>query len=201
MLESPSSSVAFGYDVLDRMEAAVAKVRERLIRAVEALNAAKVPYAVVGGNAVAAWVSRIDPGKARNTVDVDILVRREDLDAVRAALESVGFVYSFTYGIHLFVDGPNGRASEGIHLLFAGEKVKERDAVSAPDIDPVELEEHWQVIPIESLVSMKLIAHRDKDRTHLRDLIEVGLIDATWPARFPTPLNERLQALLDDPEG
>ena len=40
-----------------------------------------------------------------------------------------------------------------------------------------------------------------KDRTHLRDLIGVALIDVTWPARFSPPLGERLQQLLDDPNG
>ena len=48
---------------------------------------------------------------------------------------------------------------------------------------------------------MKLIAWRDKDRTHLRDLIEVGLIDGTWPGRLPPPLAARLQSLLDNPNG
>ena len=201
MSQQSPTVVAFSYDVLDRMEDAVARVRERLIRAVEALNSARLPYAVVGGNAVAAWVSRIDPGKARNTVDVDLLVRRDDLAEVIKALESAGFVYSFTYGVHLFVDGPNGRPSEGIHLLFAKEKVKSNDLIAAPDVEHVEPEEHWQVAPLESLVSMKLITYRRKDQVHLQDLIDVGLIDASWPARFPPPLDERLQALLDDPDG
>ena len=48
---------------------------------------------------------------------------------------------------------------------------------------------------------MKLIAWHDKDRTHLRDMIGVDLLDATWPARFPPPLGDRLQQLLDDPNG
>ena len=48
---------------------------------------------------------------------------------------------------------------------------------------------------------MKLTAFRDKDRTHLRDLIEVGLIDADWTGRLPRQLAERLQVLLDSPEG
>ena len=46
-----------------------------------------------------------------------------------------------------------------------------------------------------------LKAFRDKDRTYLRDLIDVGLIDATWPARFPGELQKRLQSILDKPEG
>jgi hypothetical protein len=36
---------------------------------------------------------------------------------------------------------------------------------------------------------------------HLIDLIDVGLIDATWPSRFDTELGSRLQDLLDNPEG
>jgi hypothetical protein len=58
-----------------------------------------------------------------------------------------------------------------------------------------------QLIPLEDLVRMKLISFRDKDRMHLRDLAAVGLIDATWPARISPSLAERLQRILDDPEG
>jgi hypothetical protein len=50
-------------------------------------------------------------------------------------------------------------------------------------------------------VRVKLTALRDKDRTHLRDLIDVGLIDHTWPAKLPPELGKRLQQLLDTPEG
>ena len=31
--------------------------------------------------------------------------------------------------------------------------------------------------------------------------LEVGLIDSTWPNRFVPSLAQRLQELLDDPEG
>jgi hypothetical protein len=48
---------------------------------------------------------------------------------------------------------------------------------------------------------MKLNSFRDKDRVHIRDMISVGLIDATWPSRLPSQLGNRLQQLLDDPEG
>src|SRR5438093_9499869 len=85
-------SVTMGTEILDRMERAVAKVRERLLRATAALNKAGVLYAVVGGNAVASWVATIDEGAIRNTRDVDILVRRSDLPALTAALEQTGFV-------------------------------------------------------------------------------------------------------------
>ena len=48
---------------------------------------------------------------------------------------------------------------------------------------------------------MKLTAFRDKDRTHLRDLIEVGLVDASWLRRVPLELAKRLQDVLDHPDG
>lgn len=180
---------------------AAEKVKERLRRATQALDAAGVPYAVVGGNAIAEWVARIDEDAVRNTKDVDILVRRGDFDNVRTALESVGFIYYQVLDIDTFIDGPQGRPSGGIHLLYAGEKVKREDDHPLPEINDSERAVEFQVVNLVGLLRMKLIAWRDKDRTHIRDMIGVGLIDSTWPARFPPPLGDRLQQLLDNPNG
>lgn len=186
---------------LDRMVLAVELVRQRLNRATQALEAAGVTYAVVGGNAVAAWVSTIDPAAARNTVDVDLLIPREALPQAIAAMEAAGFIYSYTFGVHLFVDGPQGKAREGVHLLFTHEKVKETDEIETPGLDSAERLGERRVIDLESLVTMKLTSFRDKDRTHLRDMLEVGLLDAQWLDRLPDTLRPRLQQLLDDPDG
>ena len=56
-----------------------------------ALEAAGVPYAVVGGSAVAAWVASIVPAATRTTKDIDLLVRRADLDRITAELGRPGF--------------------------------------------------------------------------------------------------------------
>ena len=48
---------------------------------------------------------------------------------------------------------------------------------------------------------IKLTAFGDKDRTHLRDLIDIGLVDAHWPPKFPPILADRLRQLLENPEG
>jgi len=48
---------------------------------------------------------------------------------------------------------------------------------------------------------MKLTSFRLKDRVHILDFIEVGLIDATWIPRLPVDLAARLQELLDNPDG
>jgi hypothetical protein len=185
----------------ERMIRAVEKVRERCARAVRALEAGGIPYAVIGGNAVANWVASVDEGSVRNTRDVDILIRRDDLEAAKAAMAAVGFDYAQVTGVDLFVERPNGKPSEGIHLLFAGEKVKPTDPVPAPLITEAEQGAAFWVLSLEALVRMKLVANRDKDRTHIRDLIGVGLIDSTWPAKYPLELAQRLQSILDTPGG
>src|SRR5712692_7855815 len=106
----------------DRMARAVEKVRERLLRAAAALEKAGIPYAVVGGNAVAAWVSRVDEAAVRNTQDVDILLSRADLDAAAAALAQAGFVRRHVMGIEMFLDGPQAKARDAVRVVFAGEK-------------------------------------------------------------------------------
>ena len=185
----------------ERALMAAEKVKERLRRATRALDDANIPYAVVGGNAVAEWVGRIDEDAVRNTRDVDILIRRPDLPAVRLALESVGFIYSHLLDLDTFIDGPSGKPSGGVHILYAGEKVWRTDEHTLPNLDESERALEFQVTSLEALVRMKLIANRRKDQVHLLDMIGVGLIGATWPARFPAPLGERLQQLLDNPNG
>lgn len=186
---------------IDRMVRAVEKVRERLLRATRILDQAGIPYAVVGGNAVAAWVSRVDEAAVRNTQDVDILIRRADFDRVKAALVSEGFVHGRNMDVEFFLDGPNAKVRDAVHLLVAGEKVKENYVSATPDVSESNRGLHFQVIELQPLVEMKLNSWRDKDRTHLRDMIDVGLIDASWPARFPAVLAARLQELLDNPES
>jgi hypothetical protein len=200
-LNDPPTVVSFGEDVLERMVLAVERVRDRLRRASAALNAAGIPYAVIGGNAVAAWVSKVDPGAARNTVDVDLMVNRADLDAVTAALAAAGFVYQDVLGVAMFLDGPDGRPRDAVHLLFAGEKVRPHYAAAAPDMTNIEQHEAYKLLGLQPLVAMKLTSFRDKDRTHLRDLIEVGLLDRSWLARLQPELSARLQDLLDNPDG
>jgi hypothetical protein len=185
----------------ERMARGVEKVRARLLRAAAALEQAGIPYAVVGGNAVAAWVSRVDEAAVRNTRDVDLLIRRADFDRVREALERAGFTYRHAARVDMFLDGVAASARDAVHLVFAGEKVRADYVAPAPDTAAAELAPGFRVVTLEGLVQMKLTSFRDRDRTHLRDLIEVGLLDETWPARYPPLLAERLQALLDDPEG
>lgn len=186
---------------LERMVSAVEKVRQRLLLATSALEQAGVAYAVAGGNAVAAWVTRVDEAAVRNTRDVDILLRRTDLPAATQALEGAGFVYRHVAGLDVFLDGPDAKPRDAVHVVFAGEKVRPHEALPNPDVSEAEAADNYRILTLEALVRIKLTAFRDKDRTHLRDLLDVGLIDATWRPRFPPELADRLQLLIDTPEG
>jgi hypothetical protein len=185
----------------ERMTNAIEKVRQRLLRAARALEQARVAYAVADGNAVAAWVSRVDEAAVRNTQDVDILLRRDDLSAARAALEKAGFVYRHAASMDMFLDGPDAKARDAVHIVFASEKVRPDYAISAPDVSESEETETFRLVSLEALVRMKLTSFRDKDRVHVRDLIDVGLVDSSWLNRLPSSLQPRLQELLDHPEG
>ena len=187
--------------VFERMYRAVELVKQRLDRTCTALRNASVPYAVIGGNAVAAWVATIDDGAVRNTRDVDILLREQDLDLATIALATAGFVRDSVMNVIVFLDGPDGKPSQGIHVLLAERKVREEYATATPRIDQAVDIEGRSIVELTALVEMKLNSFRDKDRTHLRDMIQIGLIDSTWPVRFAQNLGDRLQVLLDDPEG
>src|SRR5580765_4706810 len=111
---------------------AVEKVRQRLLAAIRALEQANVPYAVAGGNAVAAWVSRVDETAVRNTQDVDILVDRTDLPAVIAALQQAGFVYRHAASLDMFLDHPTASPREAVRVFFAAERVRKSDLELTP---------------------------------------------------------------------
>lgn len=190
-----------GKALWDRMERAVEKIQERMERTAKALEDAGIPYAIIGGNAVRAWVAQADEAAVRTTRDVDILLRRSDWPAAIAAMERAGFIYRHVKGIDMFLDGPGSKARDAVHVLFAGEKVRPEDPVPAPDVSEAEDVERHRTLRLDALVRMKLTAFRDKDRMHLRDFIDVELVDESWYGRLPPELASRLKELIDNPNG
>ena len=178
------------------------KVRERLRKATATLDGAGIPYAVAGGNAVAAWVAQVDEAAVRNTQDVDILIRRSDLPDAIMFMEAGGFVYRHVAGMDLFLDGEGAKARDAVHLVFAGEKVRPHEALPNPEVtDAGRAPDGFRVLSLRALVQIKLTAFRVKDRMHLLDMLDVGLINESWVTRFPAELGARLQSLLDDPDS
>jgi hypothetical protein len=188
-----------GEELWNRMERAVEKVNERLRKTVGILESAKIPYAVIGGHAVRAWVAQVDEAALRTTQDVDILVRPSDLPALISAMTAAGYHHRITTGLNMFVEHPDASARDAVHVLLVGNV--ERSGEPNPDIEPAARANDFQTVEFETLVRMKLNAFRRKDQVHLLDMISLGMIDTSWLNKFPEPLRARLEELLNDPEG
>ncbi len=175
---------------------------ERLLKAVTAAwDAAGVPYAVIGGNAVATWVARCDVGAVRATKDVDVLLRRADLARAAAVLAPLGFEQVEVMGVPVFLEPSDPRPSMGVHVVLASERVRPTDPRPAPDVAQAERSASgFLVLDLLSLVTMKLNAYRRVDQVHLEDLLRLGLIDAELAARLPEDLRERLREVRDTME-
>ena len=188
-----------GEELWARMERAVEKVNERLRKTVRILESARVPYAVIGGHAVRAWVAQVDEAALRTTQDVDILVRPDDLPALILAMTAAGFYHRQTTGLDMLVEHPDASARDAVHVLICGRV--ERDGEPNPDIEPSARANDFRTVSLETLVRMKLNAFRRKDQVHLLDMISLKMVDESWLPRFPEKLRLRLRELLDDPDG
>jgi hypothetical protein len=190
----PTSSVAGPWE---KYLMALDEVTDRLQRIAIALEKAGVPFALVGGQAVALWVATKDPAAVRTTKDVDILIRRDDLPKARAAAAAIGMDYFEVMGVGMFLERTDPNPRKGIHLLWAGEKVRPESLLSSPNIEEREmLEPGKHVVSLAGLVRMKLVSNRDQDRVHLRDLIDVGLVGRDLQQTLPAEIANRLDDLL-----
>jgi hypothetical protein len=175
---------------------AVQRVEKLLRKVAKALEKARVPYAVVGGNAVAAWVATVDDGAVRATKDVDILVRRSDLAAVTEALRRVGLMRVEVLGVVMFVDRRRPNPKTGVHVVFANERIRPHYKHPAPDPDDtVRIGEGFLVVDLPALVRMKLQSFRRVDQVHIEDLLSIDLIDAAQIRKLPPDLRKRLREI------
>lgn len=174
-------------------------VSQRLHRIIRALEERAVPYAVVGGQAVALWVASREPAAVRTTKDVDLLIRRDDLAQARAAALSAGMDYFEVLGVGMFLDRSDPNPRHAVHLVWAGEKVRPEYELPSPPVEErLRLTEEIQVVSLPGLVRMKLMSNRDQDRVHLRDMIDVGLVGRELVSKLPPALSQRLESLLSE---
>lgn len=174
---------------------AVIRVERLLRKSTQALDGAGVPYAVIGGNAVASWISTVDEGAVRATKDVDLLLRRRDLTPAAEALGSVGLVLHEIHGITMFLTRRNPNPKTGVHIIFAGERIRPAARPSPKVGASVRAKTGFRVLDLASLVAMKLEAFRRVDQVHIEDLIGAGLIDESLAAELPLNLRKRLQKI------
>jgi len=100
----------------------------------------------------------------------------------------------------MFLEGKDDSVRYAINVVLANRMVKKDDYESNPDVEPSKYGDGIRTLPLARLVRMKLNSFRLKDRVHLLDMIDVGLLDESWIAKFPKPLGERLRLLIEDPD-
>jgi len=189
-----------GDQLWKRIGESMDRVELRLRKVIAILETIGIPFAIVGGNAVRIWVAQVDPGTVRATNDVDVLIRPENLEQVKQVMADNGYHYRKAAGLDMFLEGKDDSVRYAIHVVLANRMVKQDDYESNPDVEPSEYGDGIRTLPLVRLVRMKLNSFLLKDRVHLLDMIEVGLLDESWIARFPQPLGERLRSLIENPD-
>ena len=175
---------------------AVDRVEKRLRKVTAALDAAGVKYAVIGGNAVAAWVARVDITATRTTKDVDILLDHREFSRAAQAIQSVGFWHEEIVGVHIFIEPDEPSVRSAVHIVWANQRVLPNNVEPAPSVDESEVDpQGFRVLTLPALVRMKLTAHRTIDRVHIEDMLRVGLIDDRVKSSLSAKLLERLRTI------
>jgi hypothetical protein len=175
---------------------AVDRVDGLLRTVTAALDGAGTDYAVVGGDAVAAWVVRADPSATRSTRDVELLVNRHSLSKIDANMASLGLQRVDLRHIVLYRDPADPSKRSGVHLVWADELAWPSYSCPSPTVDEVIRDpQGCRVLDRPALVRMKLTSSHGIDRVHARDLINVGLITADVRSSLSADLAERLTEL------
>lgn len=99
----------------------------------------------------------------------------------------------------MFLETPESKARDGIRIVFAEERVYPEDPEPTPAVTESVRMASFTAVSLDGLVRMKLNSFRLKDRVHLLDMLEVGLLDGTWLERLPPQLAERLRGLIENP--
>ena len=155
-------------------------------------SSARLEYRIIGGLAVYLYVEETEPEAGRLTRDVDIAVRRQDLEKIAKAAEPFGLQHRHVAGVDMLVQADKPSARRAVHLVFTGEKIRPEYPEPTPEFGPHRKVKELRLIPLADLIRMKLTSFRTQDETHLKDLDEAGLIAPEIEAGLSPVLAERL---------
>lgn len=158
-------------------------VYDTLRRLAKRLKDEGLEYAVIGGMAL------VEHGYRRATEDIDLLMRREGLEAFRDRLVGRGYLPRFPGATKTFRDAETGVR---IDVVMTGEYPGDGKPkpVSFPDPSQVSVEgEEFRFVDLETLINLKLASglsapHRARDIVDVQDLI--------LRAKLPLELADRL---------
>ena len=155
-------------------------------------SSAGLEYRVIGDLAAYLYVEEVEPDAGRLTKDIDIVVRRDDLERIAKAAEPFGLRHRHVAGVDMLVQADQPSARRAIHLVFTGERVRPEYYEATPELGPYRQMRGLRLIPLTDLVRMKLTSFRAKDEAHLKDLDEAGLITPEIETALSPVLAERL---------
>lgn len=144
------------------------------------LAQADIPFAIVGGVAVCLH------GYRRNTVDVDLLIRKDDSPTIRQTLSAAGYLWDEK---QVEFRGANGVP---VQFLLAGDRAGKGSEVYLPDPSDEKVCDWIEDLPVLSLarlIETKIACGEGNPRRTHRDLadvvelIAVNRLDKTF-ARF-----------------
>jgi hypothetical protein len=164
-------------------------VFETLRRLTAKLDELGIPYAVVGGMAL------FTHGFRRFTEDVDILVTKEGLSAIQAALIGRGFRPLFQGSKNLRDTNSGVR----IEFIITGEYPGsgKPQSVSFPDPAKVSIEvEGYKVLNLEKLIELKIASGMTGGIARMRDLSDV--VDLIKTLRIPHNIKDHLDATVEE---
>lgn len=160
-------------------------VYRTLQRLADRLDRERIPYALIGGLAMA------QHGFVRMTQDIDILLTKEGLKAFQARCVGRGYVRAFPGAEKTFRDAETGVRIEVITTgEYPGDGLPKPVSFPAPDLVG-EVRDGIRVINLERLIELKLASgltapHRLRDLADVQDLIEM--------LQLPFDLAEELDA-------
>ena len=156
-------------------------------------SSAGLEYRIVGDLAAYLYIEEREPDAGRLTKDIDVAVRREDLEKIAKAAEPFGLQHRHVAGVDMLVQAGKPSARRAVHLVFSGEKVRPEYPEATPGLGPYHEIKGLRLIPLGDLVRMKLTSFRASDEAHLKDLDEAGLITPEIEAALSPVLAGRLE--------
>jgi hypothetical protein len=158
------------------------------------LDSENIPYALIGGMALAAH------GWIRMTQDVDILMTREGLGAFRERLVGRGYTPAFPGAHRIFRDADTGVRIEVITTgEYPGDGKPKPVAFPDPTASSVE-RDAMRVVTLEKLIELKLASgmsapHRLRDLADVQDLISALNLTEDLAGRLDPSVRDKYREL------
>ncbi|MGB6045196.1 MAG: hypothetical protein WBF93_18715 [Pirellulales bacterium] len=184
-------------DVAKRADAFFMKrspIHDAMRRLAKTLAEMEIPFAIAGAMAANAH------GHQRTTADVDILIRREDLQRFKEQHIGLGWVDKFE-GSKNFRDTINNVSIDALMVgEFPGDGLPKPVAFPEPELVVEYRDEGIPYVSLKSLLELKLAsgmtaAHRPRDLDDVIQLIRANQLSATYAGQLNPYVGDKFREL------